>query len=91
MDAAGELPADITAQAELAWGHILKMLERAGMSVHDLVKITQYLTRAQDVPAYAKVRARVLGEARPASMLLVVAALPRPQFLLEIEAVAARA
>lgn len=91
MDAAGELPADITAQAELAWGHILKMLERAGMSVHDLVKITQYLTRAQDIPAYAKVRARMLGEARPASMLLVVAALPRPQFLLEIEAVAARA
>ena len=91
MDAAGELPADITAQAELAWGHILKMLERAGMSVHDLVKITQYLTRAQDIPAYAKVRARMLGEARPASMLLVVAALPRPQFMLEIEAVAARA
>ena len=23
------------------------------MSVHDLVKITQYLTRAQDIPAYA--------------------------------------
>ncbi len=91
MDAAGELPADVTAQAELAWGHILNMLERAGMSVHDLVKITQYLTRAQDIPAYAKVRARMLGEARPASMLLVVAALPRPQFLLEIEAVAARA
>ena len=91
MDAAGELPADVTAQAELAWGHILKMLERAGMSVHDLVKITQYLTRAQDIPAYAKVRARMLGEARPASMLLVVPALPRPQFLLEIEAVAARA
>jgi 2-iminobutanoate/2-iminopropanoate deaminase len=91
MDAAGELPADITAQAELAWGHILKMLGLAGMSVHDLVKITQYVTRAEDIPAYAQVRARMLGDARPASMLLVVAALPRPNFLLEIEAVAARA
>lgn len=91
MDAAGELPADITAQAELAWGHILTMLDRAGMVVGDLVKITQYLTRAEDIPAYAKVRARMLGEARPASMMLVVAALPRPEFLLEIEAVAARA
>ncbi len=60
------------------------------MSVHDLVKITQYLTRAEDIPAYVKVRARMLGDARPASMLMVVAALPRPQFLLEIEAVAAR-
>jgi 2-iminobutanoate/2-iminopropanoate deaminase len=91
MDAAGELPGDITAQAELAWGHILRMLESAGMSVGDLVKITQYLTRVEDIPAYAKVRTRMLGAARPASMMLVVAALPRPQFLLEIEAVAARA
>ena len=90
MDGSGALPPDITAQAELAWGNILKMLEKAGMSVHDLVKITQYLVRAEDIPAYAKVRARVLGEARPASMMLVVAALPRPDFLLEIEAVAAR-
>ena len=49
MDAAGELPADITTQAELAWGHILKMLDAAGMSVHDLVKITQYLIRAEDI------------------------------------------
>jgi enamine deaminase RidA (YjgF/YER057c/UK114 family) len=91
MDAAGILPADITLQAELACGHILTMLERAGMSVGDLVKITQYLTRAEDIPAYAKVRARMLGAARPASMMLVVAALPRPDFLLEIEAVAAKA
>jgi len=90
MDAAGDLPDDITTQAELAWGHILTMLDRAGMAVNDLVKITQYLTRAEDIPAYAKVRARMLGDARPASMMMVVAALPRPQFLLEIEAVAAR-
>ena len=67
MDAAGELPDDITAQAELAWSHILTMLDRAGMAVGDLVKITQYLTRAEDIPAYAKVRARMLGDARPAS------------------------
>src|SRR5581483_3203139 len=91
MDETGAFPRDITRQAELAWGHILKMLEAADMSVTDLVKITQYLTRAEDIPAYVQVRTRVLGEARPASMLMVVAALPRPEFLLEIEAVAARA
>ena len=47
MNEAGELPPDITLQAELAWGHILKMLDNAGMNVRDLVKITQYLTRAR--------------------------------------------
>jgi len=90
MDEKGELPPDITRQAEFAWDHIIRMLQAAGMSVHDLVKITQYLTRAEDIPAYVQVRTRMLGEARPASMLMVVAGLPRPQFLLEIDAVAAR-
>lgn len=91
MDERGEFPPDITRQAELAWDHIIRMLQAAGMSVHDLVKITQYLTRAEDIPAYVQVRTRMLGEARPASMLVVVAGLPKPQFLLEIDAVAARA
>jgi 2-iminobutanoate/2-iminopropanoate deaminase len=91
MDEKGEFPPDVTRQAELAWTHIIRMLQAAGMSVHDLVKITQYLTRTEDIPAYVQVRTRMLGEARPASMLMVVAGLPRPQFLLEIEAVAARA
>ena len=90
MDEKGEFPPDITRQAELAWGHILKMLKSADMSVADLVKITQYLTRPEDIPAYVQVRTRILGEARPASMLMVVAGLPRPEFLLEIDAVAAR-
>lgn len=90
MDEKGEFPPDITRQAELAWGHILKMLGAADMSVTDLVKITQYLTRPEDIPAYVQVRTRILGEARPASMLMVVAELPRPEFLLEIEAVAVR-
>ena len=91
MEEKGACPRDITRQAELAWGYILKMLKSADMSVTDLVKITQYLTRVEDIPAYVQVRARVLGDARPASMLMVVAGLPRPDFLLEIEAVAARA
>ena len=85
----GNLPGDIAGQAELAWRHIVAMLERAGMGVRDLVKVTHYLCRAADIPAYVKVRARFLGDARPASMLLVVAELVRPEFLLEVEAVAA--
>src|SRR5215475_14795086 len=86
----GKLPADITGQAELAWTHIIAMLKRADMTVHDLVKVTQYLVRACDIPAYAKVRSHVLGDARPASMLLIVPGLVRPEFLLEIEACAVR-
>ena len=86
----GELPPDITGQAERAWGHILAMLHRADMSVADIVKATHYLTRAQDIPAYAAVRKRFLGDVKPASMLLVIPQLVWPQILVEVEVVAAR-
>ncbi len=87
----GDLPKDITGQAEGAWEHVIGLLERAGMTVADVVKVTQYLTRAEDIPAYGKVRSRFLGDARPASMLLVIPQLVRPEFLVEIEIVAAKA
>jgi len=86
----GVLPQDITSQAELAWTHVITMLERADMTVHDLVKVTHYLVRAADIPAYVRIRSRFLGDARPASMLLTVSALARPEFLVEIEAYAAK-
>jgi enamine deaminase RidA (YjgF/YER057c/UK114 family) len=60
------------------------------MTVHDLVKVTHYLVRSEDIKPYVEVRKRFLGDARPASMLLVVPALVRPEFLVEIEACAAR-
>jgi 2-iminobutanoate/2-iminopropanoate deaminase len=87
----GTLPSDIAGQAELAWRHILNLLEEAEMTVEDVVKVTQYLTRAEDIPAYAKVRSRILGNVKPAFMLLVIPQLVRPDFLLEVEVIAARA
>ena len=65
-------------QAELAWEHVARMLLQAGMMIADIVKVTQYLTRAEDIPAYAKVRTHFLGDVRPASMLLVIPQLVQP-------------
>jgi enamine deaminase RidA (YjgF/YER057c/UK114 family) len=56
LEIRGTLPADITGQIELAWKHILSVLEQANMDLTDVVKVTQYLTRAEDIVAYAKVR-----------------------------------
>jgi 2-iminobutanoate/2-iminopropanoate deaminase len=44
----GDLPNDISGQAELAWKHVVRRLELADMTVVDIVKVTQYLTRAED-------------------------------------------
>ncbi len=86
----GHLRGDIKGQAEIAWSHIINMLKQADMDVGDLVKVTHYLLRAEDIPAYIQVRTKFLGDARPASMLLIVPALVKPNFLLEIEAIAAK-
>lgn len=85
----GTLPDGVTAQAEQVWENIFSALHKAGMSLADLVKITQYLVRSEDLPAYVAVRTRALGEARPTSTLLVVPALVRPSYLVEVEAIAA--
>ncbi len=85
----GTLPDTFELQAEQAWKNILSALQRAGMGPEHLVKLVQYLVRTEDLPAYAAIRARFLGDCRPASMLLVAAALPKPGFLVEIEAIAA--
>ncbi len=86
----GTLPDGITAQAELAWQHIMALLDRADMVIGDIVKVTQYLLRESDIAAYAEVRRRFLGDARPASMLLIVPALVRPRMLIEVEITAAK-
>ena len=86
----GSLPSDITGQAQVAWSHIMGMLERANMTVNFHSQVTHYLLRAEDIPAYVKVRSKFMGECRCASMLLIVPGLVRPEFLLEVEAYAAR-
>jgi enamine deaminase RidA (YjgF/YER057c/UK114 family) len=87
----GKLPADITGQAEIAWTHVMTLLDRAGMTKHDLVKVSHYLVRESDMADYVKVRSKFLGDIKPASMLAVIPALVRPNFLVEIEFIAAKA
>jgi hypothetical protein len=61
----------------------------ARMAVGDLVKITTYLVRPEDVAAAGAARAKHFGDARPGSATIIVKALVAPQWLIEIEAVAA--
>jgi 2-iminobutanoate/2-iminopropanoate deaminase len=87
----GSLAADLEGQADQCWKNIKALLAAAGMGVEDLVKCTHFLTRPEHVAAYGRVRARHLGEARPASTLLVISALARPDMLVEVETIAAKA
>ena len=87
----GRIGADAREQAEIVWANIAAILASAGMAVRDIVKLTTYAVDPAHLPALRAVRERVLQGHRPASTLLVVAGLAQPQWLVEVEAYAARA
>ena len=90
IDFEGNVPDDFSAQADLAWRNCLAVLEHNGLRIRDVVKITHFLTDAANIPAYNEVRAKYLGEERPASTLLIVAGLADPRLLVEVEMIAAK-
>lgn len=90
-DAAGRIAPDFESQARQAWANLLGVLAAANMKVTDLIKVSAFLTDANDFPAYAKLRGEFLAGHKPTSTLLVVAALARPEWKFEIEAVAVTA
>ena len=87
----GRTGKSIEEQTEMAWRNLTAVLQAAGMGITDLVKITTFLTRAENIAAYRTVRDRFQAGHRPASTLLVVSALANPDWLVEVEAVAAKA
>lgn len=89
MDETGTLPSGIEGQARLVWKHMLSILAKAGMTTHDLVKVSTSLVDPADKATYVKVRSEILGEVRPAFMLSIVSELIRPDVLVEVEIVAA--
>lgn len=84
-------PANVTAQAQICFANCRAILAEAGMGPKDVVKITAYLTRREDFPAYMAVRDAWLEGtgALPASTLLIVTGFTRPEFLVEVEVMAA--
>ncbi len=90
IDLAGHAPADFAAQAELAWGHVVRAVHAAGMGMQHVVKTTTYLVDRADIAPMRPIRLRHLGESRPASTLVLVQGLLDPAWRIEVEAVAFR-
>lgn len=86
----GSIAPTFEEQAGIVWDNIVKILADAGMTPRDLVKITNYVTTLEHFGAYAAIRAKALGDARPASTALLVGALVKPELMVEVEAVAAK-
>ena len=79
---------DAGAQARRLFENMGRILQAAGASFADILKVTVYLTDVEDRHAVDVVRREVFGEVRPASTLIGVAALAVPGMKVEIDAVA---
>ena len=80
---------DARAQARQVLQNLRGVLQAAGGDFKDLMKITTYITKIEDRPAVAEARAEVFPGEQPASTLIVVTKLFHPDFLVEIEGIAA--
>jgi 2-iminobutanoate/2-iminopropanoate deaminase len=86
----GVIPDDVESQARLCFRAIIAILDEASMSLADLVRVNAYVASAQYLGGYMKVRDEFVGRPPAASTLMIVQGFARPEFKIEIEAVAAR-
>ncbi|HEV2982891.1 MAG TPA: RidA family protein [Vicinamibacterales bacterium] len=80
---------NMKAQAEQVFKNLQAALDAAGAKFSDVVKMNTYITDMEQAPAVREVRARYFGDTVPASTLVQVVHLARPEFMLEIEVIAA--
>ncbi|NQU57280.1 MAG: RidA family protein [Rhodospirillales bacterium] len=85
----GSIPPDAEGQMEECWAKIFAILDAAGMEKANMIKVTGYVTRSDDIGLFRQVRDRLMEGHEPASTLVVVAGLANPDWIVEIEAVAA--
>jgi enamine deaminase RidA (YjgF/YER057c/UK114 family) len=85
-----EIPDSAEAQAILCFDAIGACLAEAGMSFADIVRINAYVTDRAHMASYMAVRDRYVAQPPPASTLMIVSGFTRPEFKVEVEAVAAK-
>ena len=79
---------DVAAQAEQAMRNIATLLDEAGSSLDEIVKVVVYLTDPRVREPVYQVMGRWLKGVHPVSTGVVVSALARPEWLVEIDVTA---
>ena len=65
-----------------------KTIEEAGGSLADMVTMTVFITDARLGDRFTQLRKEIFGDNFPASALITVAALARPELLVEVQGIA---
>jgi enamine deaminase RidA (YjgF/YER057c/UK114 family) len=91
----GGVSGDIVGQTKQAFDNVRVVLEAAGCTLRDVIRLQTFLTRADDIPGFMKAREEVFAEhypngGYPPNTLLIVSRLVKPELHVEIEAMAVR-
>jgi len=84
---------DFDAQFRQVFDNLGGVLHGLGVGFADVAKFTTYLTRAEDIERFMRLRAELFprlfaAPVYPPNTLLIIDRLVKPEFLLEVEAVA---
>lgn len=85
----GSVPEDARAQADLCFANLAAILAMDGMGLSDIVRLNAYVTDRAHMAGYMAARDAHVGTPPPASTLVIVSGFTRPEFKVEIEAIAA--
>jgi enamine deaminase RidA (YjgF/YER057c/UK114 family) len=86
----GTVSDDLAEQAKQIWSTIAAVLAEGGLALTDIVSYTAYVVDGQDLSTVMAARDEALRGHRSASTLIVVPRLARPEWRMEISAIAAR-
>lgn len=86
----GTISGDLAEQTEQIMSNIKAILAEAGMDFTDIVKINAYCLKPEDIFTYANIRNRYFHGSPPATTAVVVSGLAVKEWLVEVDAVAAK-
>ncbi|WP_225027248.1 RidA family protein [Xinfangfangia pollutisoli] len=86
----GSIPEDAGEQTRIIFDNFRALLASQGFGFDDIVKMTYFVVAPEDLPAIRAVRDSVIAAPYPAASLVLVKALGRPEWKLEIDCLAAR-
>jgi enamine deaminase RidA (YjgF/YER057c/UK114 family) len=88
-DASGNsLAGDFDGQVREVFSRLSQTLDEAGGTLADMVTMTVFITDARYGDRFTQLRKEIFGDNFPASALITVAGLARPEMLVEVQAIA---
>ena len=82
------LAADFDGQVREVFARLGRTLEEAGGRLGDMVTMTVFITDARLGDRFTQLRREIFGDNYPASALITVAGLARPEMLVEVQGIA---